>query len=106
MEVDMELGWEEHVYLASDAFLEDDLGSRIVADAKMLCPVETGELRDSINAHVDGHELVVEASGSQTRDYAAYVELGHHVVAWGHPTGKFQPPRPFLRPALYQQRLP
>jgi hypothetical protein len=36
--------------------------------------------------------------------YAAPVEEGHRIVAWGHETGKFQPPQPYLKPALYRRR--
>lgn len=31
--------------------------------------------------------------------YGVFVELGHGLVAWGNPTDKHIPERPFLRPA-------
>jgi len=100
------------------------LGPEIAASAKDYCPVfggahstatsdslaaagrdeEPGALRDSIEFHLELHSLIVSATGSSERSYAAYVELGHRVVAWGHDTGTEKQPQPFLRPALYQLR--
>ena len=65
-----------------------------------------GALLESIEFHLNGHNLIVSASGSDERSYAAYIELGHHVVAWGRPMGYSKPPQPFLRPALLQVRMP
>jgi len=98
----------------------------IWADARRYCPVmggsnsrassdslaaaeedgdeDPGSLRDSIEFHMAGHSLIVSATGSGQRSYAAYVELGHHIVAWGNPTGESEAPEPFLRPALYTVR--
>lgn len=73
---------------------------QVAADARAYAPVRTGELRESITASMDGDTGVVRAGAP----YALYVEDGHRIVAWGHETGRFQPPRPFLRPALYQRR--
>lgn len=56
--------------------------------AKRLCPVDTGNLRNSITHKVDGKELAAYV-GTNT-EYAAYVELG---------TGKYYPggrPDPWL----------
>lgn len=102
IEFDPRLG--ENLAEATDALFRDHLGPAIRDDAKRFCPKRTGTLADSIEDHLDGHTLIVSATGSDERYYAAYVELGHRIVAWGHKTGRVQPPQPFLRPALYQQR--
>jgi hypothetical protein len=91
--------WERHLDVPQAQLLER-LGSDIETDAKAACPVRTGRLRDSISHEVDGDTLRV---GSDL-DYAGYVEEGHRIVAWGHETGHFEPPNPFLRPALYKPR--
>lgn len=54
-------------------------------DAKALCPVDTGALRASIEAHIDGADAVIVASA----EYAGYVEFGTFKMA----------PRAFMRPA-------
>jgi HK97 gp10 family phage protein len=56
-----------------------------------LVPVRTGRLRDSINSRMTGR-----TTGSISADtpYAAYVEYGT----------RFMAARPFLRPAMEQQR--
>jgi hypothetical protein len=99
----MEPGWQDHLAAACDALFEDKLGPAIAGDAKRYAPVRTGELRDSIGHHLEGHALIVEASAP----YAAYVELGHR-IAHGPRMSEAGPkvarPQPFLRPALYQTR--
>lgn len=92
-------GWERNLDAPTAEMLER-LGTGIEADAKAACPVRTGRLRDSIGHEVDGDTVRV---GSDL-DYAGYVEEGHRIVAWGHDTGRFEPPNPFLRPALYKPR--
>lgn len=57
-------------------------------DARALCPVGTGELRDSIVVRVDG----LEGSVTAGTDHAEYVEDGTSVMA----------PQPFMTPALNQ----
>jgi hypothetical protein len=124
VDITMEPGWEDDVLAASDVLFLTRLGPDIYADAWRLCPVfgganstatgvslaaagpdyEPGALRDSLEFHLTGHSLIVSASGSPERQYAAFVELGHRVVAWGHPMGYSKGPTPFLRPALYAQR--
>lgn len=71
--------------------------SEIARDAKALAPVDTGRLRASIDADHEGLKVTVDAP------YWAPVEYGHRVVAWGHETGKYEPPQPFMRPAAYRQ---
>lgn len=98
------------------------VGSKAETNAKLLCPVDTGALRDSIRHGVDGCTVYVGAAES----YAPYVELGtgkffsmppawvefHAKRGRGLPRwvyrdrdGNFrvgypQPPRPFIRPSL------
>lgn len=50
----------------------------IEATAKELCPVDTGNLRNSISTTVtgDGRYGAVEAEIGPTADYGAYVEFG------------------------------
>jgi hypothetical protein len=76
---------------------------RAVADAIVteikssgLTPVDTGELIRGYHAEdtKDGAEV-------QTKVYYwKFVEYGHRIVAWGHDTGRFQPPQPHVRPAI------
>jgi hypothetical protein len=99
--------WEAQVMAAWDEFAGSRLGPDIARDAKRYCPEDTGSLKDSIENHLEQHDLIVSATGGAGgRVYAAYVELGHRVA---HPsTGivgpEVVPPEPFLRPALFQTR--
>jgi hypothetical protein len=127
LDIVMEPGWQEEVLAATDVLFLTTLGPRIYAAARAYCPVwggansheeasiadgidpaaadETpGALRDSIEFHLTGHSLIVSASGGNGRVYAADVELGHRIVAWGHATGQSKGPQAFLRPALYTIR--
>lgn len=117
MRVEMEPDWKDRVLGVAVGFLSTDVGPKIAADARRYAPVRTGRLRDSIGHHMDGDDLIVDA----TAPYAAYVEMGHRIayrervewhvldtryISWGEKviTPKKVPPRPFLRPALYQER--
>lgn len=87
---------------AASPWLRDHLGPEIRERAKRYVPIDTGALRESIESHMNGTTLVVSATGSDKRTYAAYIELGHHVY---HPstgvTGpEWVPGQPFLKPAL------
>lgn len=98
--------WRENVVRATDDFFEERLGRDIADDARRYCPERTSDLKDSIEHHVEDGALIVSATGSEERTYAAYVELGHRVY---HPsTGEVGPervpPQPFLRPALMAER--
>jgi hypothetical protein len=105
--VEIDPDWEENVLAAWDKFAEERLGPDIAADAERYAPKRTEALADSIESHVeDDHTLVISATGSEEREYAVYVELGHRVY---HPstgiTGpEVVPAEPFLRPALYKER--
>jgi HK97 gp10 family phage protein len=78
--------------------LSGQVAERIAERARQLAPVDSGRLRDSIHVEAteDGHDVVVGT------DYWAPVEFGHHLVAWGHDTGRDVPAQPFMRPALIE----
>jgi hypothetical protein len=125
--VTMTQGWLEDVLSATDRLFEDILGPEIAEDARALCPVFGGEnstatevslkiaeslgrpipggaLRDSIEHHLDGHDLIVAATGDAARSYAYWVHGGHDVVVFGRPMGYRKEATPFLEMALYQFR--
>jgi hypothetical protein len=126
MAVQMDADWQSKVFGLTDAMFQDRLGPEIKTDAQQLCPVfgeenstatafsielakrlgrdEPGGLRDSIEDHLNGHTLIVAATGGGGRAYAYWVETGHYVKFFGHWTGNYKGPQPFLRPALYQVR--
>lgn len=63
--------------------------ARVISEeARQRCPVDTGNLRDSISVETDGQKAVVTA----TADYAAYVEFGTSKAA----------AQPFLVPAILE----
>lgn len=94
------------VLSATDAAIRRGLeicGGKAESYAKKLCPVKTGNLRNSIT-HAQMDERT-EAVGTNVK-YAPYVELGHHQEPGRYvPAIKkklkasFVPPKPFLRPA-------
>ena len=123
----MASGWLENILQATDVLFTETLGPAISNDAKVFCPVffgqnstagETsrqiaeslgtpmpgGSLHDSVEDHLNGHDLIVAATGSGERTYAYWVETGHDVVVFGRPMGWHKEAQPFLRPALYQVR--
>lgn len=59
---------------------------RVCENAKSICPVDTGALRDSISVNTEGNRAEISAN----TDYAAYVEFGTSVMA----------PQPYLVPSL------
>lgn len=59
--------------------------------ARRLAPVDTGELRDSINYAVMDHEYGWQVLVYASAPYALFVEFGT----------RRSPMQPFLRPALY-----
>lgn len=103
-EVDPDL--DERIRAAVSDWFDTKLGPDIADDARRYCPERTGALRDSIEHHLEGDDLIVSATGSDERTYAAYVELGHRVYhpSTGETGPEVVPPQPFLRPALFQQR--
>jgi hypothetical protein len=104
--VELDEHWRENVGGATVEFLDRRLGPDIADDARRYCPERTGALRDSIEHHLEGTTLIVSATGSDERTYAAYVELGHRVYhpSTGHAGPETVPPQSFLRPALMVQR--
>jgi hypothetical protein len=127
VQIVMAPGWLENVLAATDVLFTSTLGPEISDDARSYCPVFFGEnstagevsfeiatrlgtpmpggsLRDSIEFHLNAHDLIVAATGSDERSYAVYVETGHNVVVFGVDMGWRKDGQPFLRPALYQVR--
>jgi hypothetical protein len=119
--------WQEKIFSATDRLFEGTLGPAITDDMRDLCPVffgqnstagpvsfeiatrlgtlgEAGSLRDSIEFHLNQHNLVVSATGSDERSYAYFVETGHRVVVFGVDKHWRKPEQPFIRPAVYQVR--
>ena len=98
--------WREQLAAAVDELFTTKLGPAIREDAFRYCPKRTGDLANSIEDHLDGHTLIVSATGSDDRSYAAYVELGHRIVAGSPPavTSRKALSEPFLRPSLYTAR--
>jgi hypothetical protein len=100
---------QERLNVLVDNLLDNDLGPRIVAKVVAYCPRDTGKLSESVDHHLEDHNLYITATGDRERpedrqNYATPVELGHYPhYAWGHNTGKAIAPRPFMRPALYQR---
>lgn len=65
---------------------------RVQGDAKIIVPVDTGSLRNSI--HIKQGENNKSVIVYTTIEYASYVEFGT----------RFQKEKPFLRPALSKNR--
>lgn len=79
------------------------IGGKAETYAKQLCPVDTGNLRNSITHQRMGEST--EAISSNV-SYAPYVELGHHQEPGRYVPAikkrlkkEFIPGKPFLRPA-------
>ena len=79
-------------------------GGKAETYAKKLCPVKTGNLRNSITHQREGDDT--ELIGTPT-EYAPYVEYGHHqeVGRFVPAIGKrlvrdYVPGKPYLRPAI------
>jgi phage gpG-like protein len=95
------------------AVLVERLCTDVEADAKAICPVDTGDLKRSISHEVHG---VTGRVGSNL-DYAAAVEMGFHGIEHvreyvrrdgatvrAHERHANMPAQPYLRPALYRRR--
>lgn len=67
------------------------IGAQCENYAKMLCPVDTGNLRNSINHAKENSNTVVVGTNVE---YAIYVHEGHKTPSGGHVA-----PRRFLRDA-------
>lgn len=110
--VELSDGWEGNLQPGVTALLEK-LAKSVKADAKAICPRDSGDLEESISHEVHGNEARV---GSNL-DYAAAVEMGfhgiEHVRAYeradgtrvrAHERRGNTPSQPYLRPALYRRR--
>lgn len=68
--------------------------------------VDTGNMLNSVDGHLaapgEGGPLVGKIEVQAP--YAVYVHEGYHLVAWGHPTGRYISGRPFLANALVATR--
>lgn len=99
------------LYALADDTLETKLGPMVEAEVVRNTPVDLGKLRDSVTSDVDRtrHVLTVSAYGDEERRaenrkyYAAWVDLGHRLIAWGHDTGRVIKPTAFMRKALYRR---
>ena len=66
-------------------------GLQAERSAKLLCPVDTGRLRNSIT-HATKEQAVYIGTNVE---YAASVETGHIL-----PNGSYTAPKPYLKPAI------
>lgn len=98
-------GWRERIAADNRALLARIVGD-VLVDAKAAVPVDTGELRDSLESEIRGETGRIGTN----MNYGLYVEEGHR-IAYKDPatgetvfTGEVVPPQPYLRPALYRNR--
>lgn len=82
-------------------------------DAKAICPVDTGALRDSITSEVDASGKTVVGQVGPHVHYAAYIEDGTGIAgaaSTGAGPGPYStswpgmPAQPYMRPALDKNR--
>ena len=81
------------LFTSADGIVAKDLQRRALQvdrQAKHLCPVDTGRLRDSITNELGRDSIGLYALIGSNVEYAIYVELGTSRMA----------AQPFLRPAL------
>lgn len=90
---------------AVDKALEK-MGGKAETYAKKLCPVDTGNLRNSITHQRSTSEVNTELVGTNV-EYAPYVELGHnqeagrYVAAIGKRlVASYVEGKPYIRPAI------
>jgi|ERR1700722_9575608 len=109
MDINFESDAMEHIYELTDKMFKENLGPMIKEQVVRNTPKDTGALADSVtmSVDIDTHKLYVQAYGDESRPegrkyYAAYVDLGHRIVAWGHDTDKVKAPTAFMRRALYR----
>lgn len=110
MNIEIDPKGMEHVLELCDNMFETKLGPAMEAEVRRNAPTGTGRLKESVSSSVDRakHALYITATGDESREgdrryYAAYVDLGHHQVAWGHETDEIIPPTAFMRRALYRR---
>ena len=110
MRIELDHDAMEHIYELTDNMFEEKLGPMMEAQVKRNAPKDSGALAASVSMDVDRieHKLYIQAYGDESRPegrkyYAAYVDLGHRIVAWGNDTGEVKPPTAFMRRALYRR---
>ena len=79
----------EMLILGEGGFIYD-IANDMLANAKKNCPVDTGDLRNSIRYVIDPEDLKV-IMGSDSK-YAGYVEYGTPIMEAAH--GKHDPKKP------------
>lgn len=109
----MDIQWDDDAQDKINALVDDmlqtNLGPMMVEQVKQNCPVDLGNLRDSTDMEVTDHTLYITATGDEAREgenrkyYAAWVDLGHELVAWGRRTGRVIKPTAYMRRALYRK---
>lgn len=110
----MRIDFNDDVQDRLDALVDDlfhtRLGPMMVAEVIRNCPKDTGKLASTTDFTVEDRTLYITATGDEERMggenrkyYAAWVDLGHRIIAWGHDTGKVQPPTAYMRRALYRR---
>lgn len=77
-----------------------DLSAATKANIVEMGAVDTGNMVNTTRGESSG----LEGQVTVPADYAVYVHEGHRIVAWGHDTGRYAPPRPFLRRAIDEIR--
>lgn len=103
-----EEGWHDNIVALGSDLLDNHIGPAILTDMVLGVPVDTGDLRASLDKGLVAPDLL--RVGSKDVDYAAAVEEGHRIVYKDRTTGeivdtgRIQPPQPFMKPALYKKR--
>lgn len=112
MNIDWDASAQDNINTLIDHMLGEKLGPMMVAEVVRNCPKDTGKLAESTDMQVDRdkHVLYITATGDETREggekrkyYAAWVDLGHRIIAWGNDTGKTKAPTAYMRKALYRK---
>lgn len=79
-----------------------------IGAAKKGVPVDTHPLQQSGQVSEpmrDGTRVTVSITyGGDSAPYAVFVHEGHRIVAWGHDTGRMQPPTKFLEQPLFDAK--
>lgn len=109
MDIQWDADAQDKINTLVDDMLQTKLGPMMEEQVKANTPVDLGNLRDSVTMEVTDHKLYINAYGDEEREgenrkyYAAWVDLGHKLIAWGHDTGRVIKPTAFMRKALYRR---
>ena len=87
------MGLINNIDKSAESIIEEGC-ENIKAEAKKLAPVDTGNLRDSIDTRFANKKYEHEGYVYSDIDYALFVELGT----------RYQAPQPFLYPAYTQNK--